>query len=446
MSEHDIGKALEELSSHLGRGQLLTEEVDRYSYSYDSSGMEFMPDAIVRPRTVDDISLVLEIANKYEVPVTPRGSGTSLVGGPLPVKGGIVLDLQEMNKVIEIDEGTGVVRVEAGVRVRELNSLIKGRFLPVNPDGIGLSTVGGLIAEDAASPLSAKYGTMGCHVLGLEVVTPDGRVFSLEQPGPPSRRSALELILGSEGTLGIITSALIKLRYRPESRACYYMELNDVSDSLAIYDAMEKSGVEISGFEVYHNYKELVEEKESIGVEAVGFLEISGSSDCVERWRSHVSEILSETALEHKEIDEAEADRIWERREILYEVSRRRKASIRVISMLSYPHLLRDLVQEIDRTSSRMKIPSMTVMNPAMGWVMGVFLFNSKDPREVERTDKAVSNLLEKASDLGASLGYGVGVGIHRLTEYFDEGYLSLMRMIKQLLDPKGIMNPGKLM
>lgn len=446
MSERNIDKALEELSSQLNRDQLLMEEVDRYSYSYDSSGMEFVPDAVARPRNVEDVILILQIANKYGVPVTPRGSGTSLVGGPLPVQGGIVIDMLGMSRIIEKDEETGLVRVEGGVRVRELNSLMKDRFLPINPDGIGLSTVGGLIAEDAASPLSAKYGVMRHHVLGLEVITPNGNLLSLEQPGPPSKRNALDLIVGSEGTLGVITSALIRLRYRPESRACYYMELNDVSDSLTIYDAIERSGIEISGFEVYHNYKELIEERESAGVEAVGFLEISGSSDCVEKWRSRVNEILSDVALEHREIEEKEADSIWERREKIYEVSRMRKISIRVVSMLSYPHLLRDLVQEIDRTSSRMKIPSMTITNPAMGWVIGVFLFNSRDPKEVDRTDKAVLNLMESASSLGASLGYGIGVGIHKLSEELDEGYLSLMRMIKQLLDPRGIMNPGKLM
>ncbi|MEM2542745.1 MAG: FAD-binding oxidoreductase, partial [Candidatus Korarchaeum sp.] len=104
MSELNVEKALEELSSYLGGSQLLREEVDRYSYSYDSSGMEFVPDAVVRPRNVEEVSVVLEIASKYGVPVTPRGSGTSLVGGPLPVRGGIVLDTQVMNRVIEKDE------------------------------------------------------------------------------------------------------------------------------------------------------------------------------------------------------------------------------------------------------------------------------------------------------------------------------------------------------
>lgn len=445
MSELNVEKALEELSSYLGGSQLLREEVDRYSYSYDSSGMEFVPDAVVRPRNVEEVSVVLEIASKYGVPVTPRGSGTSLVGGPLPVRGGIVLDTQVMNRVIEKDENAGLVRVEAGIRVREVNDLIKDMFLPINPDGVGLSTVGGLIAENAASPLSAKYGPMEAHVMGLEVVLPDGKVISLEQPGPPSKRNVIGLIVGSEGILGVITSALLRLEYRPESRLSYYMELNDVSDSLFIQDAMERAGIEVSGFEVYHNYKELMEDRDLTGVEAIGFLEVSGSSECVEKWRSRIDGILSEIALEHSEVEGSSLDGVWERREKIYEIAKRKKSSIRLVSMLSYKHLVRDIVQEIDKISSRMKIPSVTVIDPPLGWVTAVFLYNSRDPKEVERTNKAASNLIESASSLGASVGFGTGVGVHKIDENFDEGYLNLLRVIKQVLDPSGIMNPGKL-
>lgn len=446
MSDRSVDKALEEMSSQLRGSQLLREEVDRYSYSYDASGMEFIPDAIVRPSNVEEVSLVLEIANRYGVPITPRGSGTSLVGGPLPVTGGIVLDMQAMNRVIERDENLGVVRAEAGITVREINRLIRDMFLPINPDGVGLSTLGGLIAENAASPLSAKYGQMGAHVLGLEVVLPDGRVVSLEQPGPPSKRNAIELIVGSEGILGVIASALVRLRYRPESRVSYYMELNDVSDSLLIEDSLERAGIEVSGFEVYHNYKELMEGKDFTGVEAIGFLEISGSPECIERWRSRVHEVLSEIAIEHNEVEGSEVDRVWEGREKIYRVAGSKKVSIKVVSMLSYKHLIRDIVQEIDRTSARMKIPSVTVIDPPLGWVTAIFLYNARDPKEVERTEKASLNLIESASSLGASLGFGTGVGVHKINESFDEGYFHMIRTLKQMLDPKGIMNPGKLL
>ncbi|RDD54283.1 MAG: hypothetical protein BA066_00610, partial [Candidatus Korarchaeota archaeon NZ13-K] len=268
----------------------------------------------------------------------------------------------------------------------------------------------------------------------------------LEQPGPPSKRNAIELIVGSEGILGVIASALVRLRYRPESRVSYYMELNDVSDSLLIQDSLERAGIEVSGFEVYHNYKELMEGKDFTGVEAIGFLEISGSPECIERWRSRVHEVLSEIAIEHNEVEGSEVDRVWERREKIYRVAGSKKVSIKVVSMLSYKHLIRDIVQEIDRTSARMKIPSVTVIDPPLGWVTAIFLYNARDPKEVERTEKASLNLIESASSLGASLGFGTGVGVQRINENFDEGYFHMIRTLKQMLDPKGIMNPGKLL
>ncbi len=442
MAEEPAIKAIEEIASQLGERYVLIEDLDRSAYSYDASGMQYVPSAIVRPVEPEDISFIIEVANKYGVPLVPRGSGTSLVGGPLPVEGGIVVDMQMMNKVLEKDDYTGLVRVEAGLRLLDLNKVLPDRFMPINPDGTGFSTVGGLIAEDAASPLSVKYGTIASMVLGVEVVLPTGEALLVEQPGPPSKKNILNLLIGSEGTLGIFTSALLRLPLRPEGRAAYKVEMIDISDAVSIQTAIKRANISITGFEAYHNYKELMGEK---GAEAVSFLEVSGTEECVDIWSSKLRSIFKEMDVPFEEIDAEEADSIWERRRSIYELAKKRKSAIKAVSLLVHTHLTRDAIQEVDRTGSRLKLPVVTVFNPLLGWVMAIFLYDPTDEREVERTEKAASNIIDRTIALGGSIGFGIGAGVTKITSDMDEGFVSIFSSVKEALDPNWIMNPGKL-
>ncbi len=442
MAEEPAVKAIEEIASQLGEKYVLIDDLDRSAYSYDASGMQYVPSAVVRPVEPEDISFIVEVANKYGVPLVPRGSGTSLVGGPLPVEGGIVVDMQMMNKVIEKDEYTGLVRVESGLRLLDLNKILPDRFMPINPDGTGFSTVGGLVAEDAASPLSVKYGTMAAMVLGAEVVLPTGETLLVEQPGPPSKRNILDLLVGSEGTLGIFTSVLLRLPLRPDGRVAYKIEMIDISDAVSIQAAIKRANISIAGFEAYHNYKELIGEKSA---EAVSFLEVSGTKECVDVWSSKLRSIFKEMDIPFEEIDAEEADNIWERRKSIYELAKKRKSAMRVVSLLVHTHLTRDAIQEIDRTGSRLKLPVVTVFNPLLGWVMAIFLYDPTDEREVERMEKAASNVIDRAVALGGSIGFGVGAGITKITSNMDEGFVFTFSSIKETLDPNWIMNPGKL-
>ncbi len=442
MAEEPAVKAAEEIASQLGEDRVLLEDLDRSAYSYDASGIHAIPSAVVRPSDVEDVSFVVEAANRYGVPVIPRGSGTSLVGGPLPIEGGIVVDMQMMNGVLDKDDYSGLIRVESGVKVLELNKLFPDRFMPINPDGAGFSTVGGLIAEDAASPLSAKYGTMKDLVIGVEVVLPSGEVVLVEQPGPPSKWNALGLVLGSEGTLGIITSAYLRLPPIPESRKAFVIEFSDVSDSITVQNTVEREGMDVMGFEVYHNYREVVE---GGGTEAVAYLELAGKEECVDLWSSRLSEVLSSMEIQHEEADLSDVDDIWVRRKGLYEIARSRGSAIKVVSMRVHPHLVRDAVQEIDRTGSRMKLPVVTIFDPPLGWVMAVFLYDPTNEKEVERTEKAAQNVISRTISLGGSVGFGTGVGINRISQDMDEGFVTIFSRVKEALDPNWIMNPGKL-
>ncbi|RLG39941.1 MAG: hypothetical protein DRN78_06090, partial [Thermoproteota archaeon] len=238
------------------------------------------------------------------------------------------------------------------------------------------------------------------------------------------------------------TSALFKLPRRPENRIAYKIELTDISDALILQEEIEKSGISVSAFEVYHNYKELVE---GAGTEAVAFIEISGTQECVEIWDSRLKSILDNMEFPFESMTEEKADDVWEGRKNLYEVAKAREEALKVVSLRVYPSLVRDAVQEADRTGSRLKLPVISVHNPLLGWVIVAFLYNPIDEKEVERAERAVSNVINKSISLGGSVGYGLGTGINKITQDMDEGFVSLMSIIKETLDPSWIMNPGKL-
>ncbi len=437
--EELVGK----LEGILGEGEVLTDEISLASYSYDASGYIYRPEVVIRPGNIDELTEVVKVLMDYRVPITPRGAGTSLVGGPLPVNGGAVIDLQMLNEVLEVDEDQGIVQVEAGVKVAELNELIDGRFMPINPDGTGSSTIGGLAAEDAASPLSSVYGTVKDLILGMEVLLPNGDLVSLDGPVNRSRRNLIDLLIGSEGTLGIVTSVTLKLPTEPEERMAYEITFNDLMDAMSLAEEMEKAGIRQAAFEVYHNLGLVMGSAET---EAVGYLEIMGPPECVNAWDSRIRELSNRVGVTSiNPIDPYEADTIWKERAKIYEVAKATKSALKVGSFKVSPSSTRDFVQEVDRTSNRMKLKSISVINPLLGWVIAILLHKRSESKEVERAEKGMSEIVRISNNMESSMGYGLGVGINRISADIDEGFVQIYSAIKRSFDPYWLFNPGKL-
>ncbi len=437
--EELVGK----LDEILSEGEILTDEISLASYSYDASGYIYRPEVVIRPGNVDELMDVLKVLIDYRVPITPRGAGTSLVGGPLPVNGGAIIDLQMLNEILEVDEDRGVVQVEAGVKVSTLNELIDGRFMPINPDGTGSSTIGGLVAEDAASPLSSIYGTIKDLTLGMELLLPNGDLISLDGPVNRSRRNLIDLIIGSEGTLGIVTSVVLKLPAEPEERIAYEIAFTDLLDAISLAEEMEKAGIRHVVFEVYHNLGLVMASTEA---EAIGYLEVMGPPECVRAWDSRIRELSNKVnVISIDQIDPYKADRIWRERVKIYEAAKTTKKALKVGSFKVNPTYIRDFVQEIDRTSNRMKLKSISVINPLLGWVIAILLHDRSSQNEVERAEKGMSEIVRMSSDMEASLGYGLGVGINRISTNLDEGFVQIYSTIKRSFDPYWLFNPGKL-
>src|SRR3990170_686317 len=214
--------SIKKLIDIVGEKNVRTDEIERLCYSRDLSVHEAVPDVIVFVKTAEEVSKIMSLANQGKIPVTPRGSGTSAVGSALAAKGGILLDLSRMNRILEIDKENGYVVVEPGVICNNLNAaLAPSHFFPPDPGSANLASLGGMVSTNASGNRALKYGTTKHYVLGLEVVLADGRIIHTGSVlGKTSAGYNLtRLFTNAEGTLGIITKIILKILPVPEYTA-----------------------------------------------------------------------------------------------------------------------------------------------------------------------------------------------------------------------------------
>ncbi len=445
------GELIELLSGIVGAENVLTGEIELASYSYDASNIRGYPDVVVRPSNSEEIVEIMKIANETGTPITPRGSGTSIVGGSVPIKGGIVVDLLKMNNIIEIDEDNLLATVEAGVTVSELNNALEENiFFPIDPEVRGLSTIGGILAEDSACPLSTVYGTARNNALEIEVVLPDGKIAHLGTKAPSKQRHLMDFIIGSEGTLGIITKATVKLASKPEARHAFYVKMSDSSDAISIVQEAERRGIKISAFQAIYRdaLKEIGEEISTDYIDFIGLIELRGDPLWLSTWVPKLREIITELdPVEMEELEDEDVKEYWRKVSVLYDVMKAKHMTGLSISFSIYRDKMRDLLQRVDQASMRLNLPSLTTFHPALGWIVATFLFVPEEKKESERAEKAVSFVGDGVSKLGGSIGFGTGIGVSMIEQYFKSSpdAVRLLELLKRALDPKNIMNPGKL-
>ena len=236
-----------ELEKICGKEWVLTSPEDLAVYSYDASPQEASPDVVVLPVSTDQVSRVVKLAAREGIPVVTRGMGSGMAGGSIPTKGGIVLGMTRMNHVLEIDQVNATARVEAGIITADLQAAVEkvDLFYPPDPSSIRESTIGGNIACNAGVPRFLKYGVTGNYILGLTAVMADGRIL---QAGNKCIKDVvgydlISLLTGSEGTLGIITEALLRLTARPEFVRTALVEFPSLDDSARTVNEVLRAGL-----------------------------------------------------------------------------------------------------------------------------------------------------------------------------------------------------------
>jgi len=450
-----IIRALEDI---VGPENVSTDPVELLCYSRDASENQALPDVVVWPESTEQVSAILKLANEHKVPVTPRGAGTCLSGGPVPIKGGILMVMTKMNRILEINVEDMLALVEPGVVWQQLNDALEpfGLFLPPDPASGSVCTIGGCIAENAGGVRAVKYGTFRDWVQALEVVLPTGEVM---WTGARTRKCVsgydlVRLFVGSEGTLGVITKALLRLFPRPRHRAvmsAYAPTLKDAGR--AVYFVMSR-GLVPSAAEIMDRHTLEAVSKyagmEFPECEAMLIFEFDGFTASDVRARLKEAKKLCEASnLKVKVAEsEAEANEIWRaRKSASPALARLRPSSLHEDATVPTSKVA-DMLVRVREISERWGVLIATFGHAGDGNLHPVILFDERDPDERERAMKAAEDIFRAALELGGTLTGEHGIGLSKARFFgLEHGSVELkvLKAIKRVLDPNGILNPGKI-
>ena len=440
--------------------RVLTQQEDLIPYGYDgTAALSALPEAVVFPQTTEEVAALLKWAATHEKPVVTRGSGTGLSGGSVPVGGGIVVCLTKFDKVLELDRANLTLMVEPGVTTIKISELAAeaGLFYPPDPGSMKISTIGGNVANNSGGLRGLKYGVTRDYVMGLEVVLADGTVTWLGSKcvKDVAGLSLKDLFVGSEGILGIITKVLLKLAPAPQSRQTV----------LAVFDSLEKAAQTVSDIVAHpiipctlefldRTTIHCVEDYAKIGLpldaEAILLAETDGHPSVTIDEIAAIEAIALKNGATRVRRAESEEERLSlaaARRTAFSALARRRPTTI--LEDVTVPRSeLAKLVRFIQDTADKHKLQVGTFGHFGDGNVHPTFLTDEKDAEEMHRVETALSEIVDFTLKLGGTITGEHGVGLAKkmfLPRQFDPGSLALLRTVKIAMDPKNLLNPGKI-
>jgi glycolate oxidase len=442
------------------RGVLYTPE-DLAVYSYDGTFVESCPDVVVLPETTGQVSQVVSLAAQTHTPLVARGMGSGLAAGSIPLPGGgIVVCLTRMNHILEIDTENSAVRVEAGVITAHLQAEVEkhGLFYPPDPSSIRHSTIGGNIACNAGGPRCLKYGVTGDYVLGLKVVLADGQI--LQTGGKPIKDvtgyDLNALFTGSEGTLGLITEALLRLVAKPRHTRTALAEFMSLGDATRAVNAILGAGIIPATLELMDQTAiRCIEEAMHLGLNTdVGaslLIETDGAEEGTVLHEIEASARICE-ACGARSVklaqNEAERSNLWKARRSI-SPSLARKAPNKIGEDITVPRsAIPEVVQRLREISSNYGLPIVIFGHAGDGNLHPNILFDKRQSEQWAKVEQMVGEIFEASLAVGGTLSGEHGVGVLK-RPYLERalGPLSIQvqRQIKQALDPLNILNPGKI-
>ncbi len=443
----------------LGPEGCLENPEDLALYEYDGSVDKARPEMVVFPRSTEEAAAVVRIAAQYGIPLVARGAGTGLSGGAIPAAGGLVAAFTRMNRILELDLENERAVVEPGVANLDVTLAVQGRgyFFAPDPSSQRACTIGGNVAENASGPHTLAYGVTVNHVLGLEAVLADGSVVALggKEADPPGY-DLTALLVGSEGTLAVVTKAVLRLLRQPEQ----------VKTILAIYDSVEQAArtvAEITARAITPVALEMmdgvmlrmVEEATGAGypmdAAAVLLIELEGLREAVEEQARQVQEVC--LACRCRRVQLA---RSAEERELLW---KGRKNAFGAIGRVSPFYYVQDgvvprtrlpaalaFVQEV---SERYGLVISNIFHAGDGNLHPIILFDGRRPGDLEKARAAAAEILKRSIELGGTITGEHGVGMEKndlMPLLYGPDTLEVFARVKALFDPAGLLNPGKLL
>ncbi len=450
---------LEEIRSVIPDERILLDLAERYSYGYDASFGQYLPDIVIQPNDALEISKLMKLANKYVIPVYPRGAATSLSGGPLPVEGGMVLDLSRLNKKLIIDGENLLAIVSPGVITAEIHKKAEevGLFYPPDPSSAHVSTIGGNLLENSSGPKGLKYGTTKEYVIGLEVVTPTGEII---RTGGKTVKNVTgydltRLIVGSEGTLGIVTEAILRLIPKPQARKTLLATFNQLEQSGLAITKILSSGILPAAMELMDNACIRSVENYSpcglpIDAEALIIVEVDGHPMAIEEEIARCKTLCYEQGATSVRVAQNEAERqeIWKARKMVSPAITQ-MGPTKISEDATVPRSqIPAMMERLKQIRKKYRLNLVVFGHAGDGNLHPNIITDKRNIEEMKRAEDAVSEIFEAAVSLGGTLSGEHGIGTMKAPymkmELGEEGLL-MMKKIKDAWDPNHILNPGKI-
>lgn len=447
---------INQLRNFLPSDRLLTDPVDCYTYAYDNSRKIFPPEAVAFPVTAIEVRAIVELCNEYKIPLTPRGRGTGTSGGSLPEQGGVALSLERMLRIVAVDPANRVIVAEPGVLNQSVQDAAKpyGFFWPPDPSSAAYSSIGGNLATSAGGPHAVKYGTTRDHVLGLKAVTGKGKPI---KTGCYTTKGVVgydltRLLIGSEGTLAVITEATLKLTPLPEARSGLTAQYRDArSCALAILQIMAlpqtPSALEFLDSGALDLIRGRFPDMLPPDTRAMLMIEVDGPTRFISECRTSILSACRTPGLIHAE-EAPDTGSLWVARKtlspLLRDIAPKKINEDVVVPISTLPEFLDGLAQ----LTHKYGIANVNFGHAGNGNIHVNLLVNPDIADEMNRAEKCLDEIFDLVTRLNGTLSGEHGIGTEKrayISKEIDAPTLALMKEIKRVFDPCNIMNPGKL-
>ncbi|SFG12655.1 glycolate oxidase [Desulfotomaculum arcticum] len=450
---------IKELKKIVGPENILTSREERVCYSFDATFQRGLPDAVVFPGSTPEVAEIVKLANVEKFPIFPRGAGTGLSGGSIPQNSGVAMVLTRMNKIKEISKEDQLAVVEPGVVTGYFQQEVEkqGLFYPPDPGSLKTCTLGGNVAENAGGPRAFKYGVTKDYILGLEVVMPTGDIM---RTGGRTVKNVTgydltRLLTGSEGTLGIITEIIIRLRSKPKDKKTALITFNQLADAAYAITAIINAGVVPVTLELMDKVTIYCVEKYinmglPLDAEAILLIEVDGSEAQVKEDIQMIEKICRTNKCHNIEIASApqEREKLWSARRAvssaLVQLKPTKISEDATVPRSKIPEMLRRLKEIAAKYNLHLPVFG----HAGDGNLHPNIIADKDDQEEMVRVEQAIQEIFQTALALGGTLSGEHGIGLMKkpyLELELGKTGLDYLRSIKKAVDPNNILNPGKI-
>lgn len=452
-------KIITEIEAIVGAGNVSTATTDKITHSYDATQQSFLPDVVVYAASTDEVAKVVRLANREKIALLPRGAGSGFTGGSLPIRGGIVLVLTRMTKIIDIDTENLTAEVEPGVITAELQRQVEklGLFYPPDPASKEFSTLGGNVAECAGGPRCVKYGVTKDYVIGLEVVMPTGEII---HTGGKTMKNVVgydltKLFVGSEGTLGIVTRITLKLLPKPAAKKTMLVQFETI-------EGAAKSVAAIIGAKIIPTTLEFLDAATINCIRhtspiplpedcrAILIIEVDGDAASLDPQIERIQELIRplgvlaiKVAANHEESEE-----IWQVRRNVSPSLRRVNPDKFNEDIVVPRSKVPDMIRALERISAEYDVPIVNFGHAGDGNIHVNIMVDLREHGMAEKVDTVLDEVFQSAINLRGSISGEHGIGTAKakyLAMELDPATIAAMQRIKDAFDPNHILNPGKI-